>query len=107
MIGDDEEVERGVDLNARAVIGVDDRVPLRVAICGVRVRGAVLQQVGVWRVRGVKVRVAPVPRVGDPAGTSMGAAAGSSGAGSSAGAEASLDVQPSARMARMNAKAFR
>ena len=60
VVGDDQEVERRTDLDAGAVVGVDDRETLGEAIGGVGVRRAVLHQEGVRRVGGVKVRIAPV-----------------------------------------------
>ena len=63
VVRDHEEVERRADLDACLVIRVHDRVALRIAIGRVGIRRTVLHQVGVGRVRGVQVRVAPVQLV--------------------------------------------
>ena len=60
VVGHDQKIQRSLDLNLGAVIGMDDGDALGVAVRRIWIRTAVLHQVGIGRIRGVEMRVAPI-----------------------------------------------
>ena len=59
VVGNNQKIQGRLDLNAGAMVGMDNRQASRIVVGRVRVRRLVAHQEGIRRVGGVQVRIAP------------------------------------------------